>query len=88
MNYTMARVQVYLNPQDVSLVDTIAEKINIKRSQVIRDAINAIALRYVQVAQFLTVKKPLKNPLLELGGMEVSKTGRASINVDEIYSQT
>lgn len=86
MNYTMARVQVYLNPQDVNLVDVIAEKINIKRSQVIRDAISAIALRYAEVAQFLTVKKPLRNPLLELVGMEKSKTGKVGLNVDEIYN--
>jgi len=88
MNYTMARVQVYLDPQDVDILDTIAEKVRIKRSQIIRDLTKTVALRYSQVAQLLTAKKSLKNPLLELGGIEVSKTGRASINVDEIYSQT
>lgn len=87
MNYTMARVQVYLNPQDVSLLDELARLINIKRSQILRDVTGAVAARYEQVAAFLLAKKPKSNPLMELAGIEKSKTGHASINVDEIYSE-
>lgn len=86
MNYNMARVQVYLNPQDVGVLDVLAEQINIKRSQILRDVTNAVATRYEQVALFLAAKKPAKNPLLELIGMEKSKTGKVGLNVDEVYN--
>lgn len=85
MNYTMARVQVYLNPQDVDILDIVAEKINIKRSQVIRDAIKSIALRYSQVAAILAGTTVKKNPLLDLVGAFTSKNGKIGLNVDEIY---
>lgn len=85
MNYTMARVQVYLNPQDVSLVDILSEHINLKRSQVIRDAVKSIALRYSQVATILAGTPAKKNPLLDLVGAFTSKGGKIGLNVDEIY---
>lgn len=86
-NYALTRVQVYLNPQDVGLLDELARLINIKRSQIIRDVTGAVAARYEQTAAFLLAKKPKTNPLLELIGIEKSKTGRASLNVDDIYNE-
>lgn len=86
MNYTMARVQVYLNPQDVGILDVLAQHINIKRSQILRDITNSVATRYEQVAQMLVAKKTKTNPLMELAGIEKSKTGKVGINVDEIYN--
>lgn len=88
MNYTMARVQVYLNPQDVGVLDVLAKHINIKRSQILRDITNTVSTRYEQVAQLLAARKPKTNPLMELAGIEKSKTGTVSLNVDEIYNET
>lgn len=84
-DYTLTRVQVYLNPRDVSLLDELARLINVKRSQIIRDVTGAVAARYEQVAAFLLAKKPKSNPLMELAGIEKSKTGRVGLNVDDIY---
>ena len=85
MNYTMARVQVYLDPQDVDILDTIATKIKIKRSQIIRDLTKAVTQRYSQIATILAGKTTAKNPLLDLAGAFTSKTGKVGLNVDKIY---
>lgn len=84
----MARVQVYLNPPDVAHMDELAETIRIKRSQIIRDAVLGVNLRYHQLVAYLNPKlKSKKSPLLDLCGIEKSKTGHVSENVDEIYNQ-
>lgn len=88
MEDQLSRVQVYLNPKDVSAIDEIAKGLRIKRSQIIRDATKAVALRYLRAWKAVMAgKKGLKkrNPLLDLIGIERSKTGTAGLNVDEIY---
>ena len=85
MNTQLSRVQVYLNPADVSLLDELAEQIQITRSQIIRDATHAVATRYLDIARLLTAPSARQNPLIELVGFEKSKTGRVGLNVDEIY---
>lgn len=82
---SLTRVQVYLNPEDVSLLDELAKQIRVTRSQIIRDATNAVAMRYAQIADFLAKKISKKNPLCELAGFEKSKTGRVGLDIDQIY---
>lgn len=87
MNYNLDRVQVYLDPYHVSQLDQIAKTIRVKRSQIIRDAVSAIAQRYTDVTTFLTpLRHPKsKNAFLTFAGIGISKTGKLSENIDEIY---
>lgn len=85
MNGQLLRVQVYLDPMDMHLIDKMATKIKITRSQIIRDATRAVANRYVRIVEFLEAKPPKRNPLLGLIGIGKSKTGTLGLNVDEIY---
>jgi metal-responsive CopG/Arc/MetJ family transcriptional regulator len=82
----MKRVQVYLEPENVYLLDRIAHKLNISRSQVIRSAVcDAVAKKYTDKAGY-THPKEEKNALLEMAGIEESKIGDLGLRVDEIYN--
>jgi len=81
----LSRVQVYLNPDNLSVVDEIAEEIRIKRSQIIRDAVQAVAIRYAKITHLIKPIKHKKNALLAMHGIGVSKTGKVGLNIDEIY---
>lgn len=85
-NTQLTRVQVYLDPEDVLLLDQLATQIQVTRSQIIRDATKAVATRYERVSQLLDTKTAQANALRDLVGIGVSKTGRVGINVDEIYA--
>lgn len=85
MNENLVRVQIYLESQSLSFLDAIAAKLNVSRSQIIRDAVNAVARRYADTATYVKPKREEKNPLLELAGIEKSKTGDLGLRVDEIY---
>ncbi|OGM23726.1 hypothetical protein A3D00_00800 [Candidatus Woesebacteria bacterium RIFCSPHIGHO2_02_FULL_38_9] len=80
----LTRVQVYLEPQNLIVLDRLAKKENKSRSQIIRDAINQHSQKGIKK---LTKKnKVLKNPLLDMAGMGgKSKTGTLGLNIDEIY---
>ena len=84
-NTQLTRVQVYLDPEDMSLLDQLAAQIQVTRSQIIRDATKAVAIRYEQVSQLLETKTTKTNALRDLIGIEVSKTGKVGLNIDEIY---
>lgn len=81
----MQRYQIYLNPQSVSVIDNVADVLDISRSQVIRDALEAVACRYEEVVAVLRAQTSKRNPLLDLIGVEKSKTGRVGVDHDEIY---
>jgi len=86
MNKGLARYQIYLDPDDVSAVGEIARRIKVSRSQIIREATKAVALRYAQVAKFIsTTGEDGVNPLKDLIGLEKSRTGAVGLQVDEIY---
>lgn len=83
----LTRVQVYLNPKDLSLVDEIASEIKIKRSQIIRDLVSSVANSYAKTTDLLKIsRKPNLKTWMELKGSEVSKTGDLGLRVDEIYN--
>lgn len=81
----LTRVQVYLNPDNLSLVDELSRELNVSRSQIMRDALDAVATRYVKAKELIKPKKSRKNALLAMIGIEKSKTGTVGLNVDEIY---
>jgi len=82
----LTRVQVYLNPDDLSFIDQIVSGIKINRSQIIRDAVSAVANNYVKTVNLITrSKKPRVKTWIELIGFETSKTGDLGLRVDEIY---
>jgi predicted transcriptional regulator len=88
MNKGLTRYQIYLDPDDVFAVGRIARRIKVSRSQIIREATKAVALRYVQVAKFISAtEKNGANPLKDLIGLEKSRTGAVGLQVDEIYRQ-
>ncbi len=85
MNTNLTRVQVYLDPENLALIDQMAKAVKVRRSQIIRDALDAVAIRYTKVTRLVKPKKRTANALLELSGIEKSKTGTIGLNVDEIY---
>ena len=85
MNTNLSRVQIYLKPDDVVSLDDIATRLKITRSQIIRDAVSAVAKKYLGLVGLLDTNSSKRNPLLDLVGIEKSKTGTIGLNVDEIY---
>lgn len=85
MNGKLNRVQVYLDREDVSILDEVAKKLKVTRSQLVREATRAVAERYLKALRLLEQEKPKKNPLVQLIGLEKSKTGKVGLDVDELY---
>lgn len=89
MTNQLTRIQVYVEPDNLELVDEIAREIKIKRSQIIRDVVASVVNAYVKTINLLKLgKKPKLKTWLELKGTEVSKTGDLGLRVDEIYNAT
>ena len=83
----LTRIQVYVDPDNLAVVDEIAKGIKIKRSQIIRDVVASVANSYAKTAELLkTDRKPNLKTWLELKGVEKSKTGDLGLRVDEIYN--
>lgn len=86
----MKRYQIYLNPHSVGILDETASISDFSRSQLIREAIDAVASRF---GNLLAVFKPLKKTGYswwdEMAGSitvgDKNKTVHISENVDEIY---
>lgn len=85
MTNQLTRIQVYVEPDNLALVDEIARDIKIKRSQIIRDALDAVVNNYIRTKLLIKPSSSKKNALIEMGGIAVSKTGTVGLNVDEIY---
>lgn len=86
MNKRLARYQIYLDSDDVLAIGKIARRIKVSRSQIIREATKAVALRYAQAAKFISdTENGGTNPLEDLIGLERSRTGTVGLKVDEIY---
>lgn len=85
MNGQLTRVQIYLDKEDVSLIDRVAKKVKVTRSQIIREATKAVARRYARTLEILEKEKSKTSSLMELVGIETSKTGRVGLDIDEIY---
>ena len=83
MSKQLVRVQVYLEPENLNIIDRIAKEERLTRSKVIRDAIEKHAKRLVKKTPKIKWKQ--KSALMEMGGIEVSKTGTVGLNIDEIY---
>lgn len=82
----MQRYQIYLNPQSVGVLDNVAEVLDISRSQIIRDALEAVACRYEEVIAVLRARTSRKNPLLELCGIDKGEVeGSLAKDHDQIY---
>lgn len=85
MNTNLLRTQVYLESEDISLLDELARQIRVTRSQIIRDATRAVAYQYAKLAQLTLGRSQRTNPLKELIGLEESRTGRVGLSVDDQY---
>jgi len=82
----LSRVQVYLDSSQVDLVDRLAAAIKISRSQIVRDAVEAVANRYVSVAEHMKENKENNRQLWSsLAGTVMSTSGDLGQRVDEIY---
>ena len=79
---------MYLDPNDLSLVDEISTELRIKRSQIIRDLATSVANAYAKTAAVLkSDRKPRLTTWLQLAGVERSMTGDLGLRVDEIYNE-
>jgi len=77
----MTRVQVYLDPKHIDILDLLASQAGTSRSQAIREAVEVVGKRVKRV------KKSGKNPLLKMAGAAGHVPSRKDLarNVDEIY---
>lgn len=78
----LQRVQIYLDPDNLALISEMAKRHNISRSQVIR---NSLTKTLDPKNKKIKTKKTKRNPLMEMSGIEVSKTGNVAQNIDEMY---
>lgn len=78
----LQRYQIYLEPDKVRILDKIAVERKVSRAEVVREAIEA---KVNKAPDKFKKQKEKRNPLLDLIGFGVSKTGRVSENIDEIY---
>jgi hypothetical protein len=85
MNNQLVRTQSYLDPKKLEIIDDLAKTIKISRSQILRDALDAIAIRYTKTKDVVKPETTRENALIEMGGIGVSKTGKVGLNIDEIY---
>lgn len=85
MNTNLLRTQVYLEGEDLSLLDELARQIHVTRSQIIREATRAVAQHYAKLVQLTLGKRTRTNPIKELIGIEESKTGQVGLSVDDLY---
>lgn len=80
----MQRYQIYLEPEKVRILDKIAAEQKVSRAEVVREAIEE---KIEKAPKKFKKKQKEKNPLLDLIGFGVSKTGKISENIDEIYRE-
>lgn len=85
----MRRYQVYLDPHSVGILDEAAEISSFSRSQIIREAIEAVSARFGNI---LAAFKPPKardykwlNDMVGAIKIKGEKNVRISENIDEIY---
>lgn len=89
----LQRVQVYLDPKDLSVMDMVAKAIKIKRSQIIRDLMRSaasVAHRYIETYNIVEPKRHFKDRLKIWKGLFAigqSKTGDLGLRIDEIYNK-
>ena len=85
----MKRYQVYLNQHSVNILDELAEISDFNRSQIMREAIDAITMRFTNILAAL--KPPSKQDYRWLDDMvgaikiKGKKEVHISENIDEIY---
>jgi len=81
----MNRYQIYLNPQSVNTLDSLADNLDLSRSQLIRDVLDRVSLEYAKVIR--AVKKiPLqRHPLMKMAGVIKGVKQPLSENIDQIY---
>ena len=80
----LTRVQVYLDQHFLNIIDKISKEDKVSRSKIIRDAIQSHVEKLANKKKNVR-KKSRKSALMEMAGIEVSKTGTVGLNVDEIY---
>lgn len=78
----LQRVQIYLDPDSIALINEIVQRDNISRSQVIR---NSLTKTLNPKNKKTKTKNKKRDPLMEMSGIEVSKTGKVAQNIDEMY---
>lgn len=81
----MNRYQIYLDPEDVSIFDRVSLKIEISRSQIIRDVISRTAREYEKVLSIVSSPKSKRNPLIKMSGIIKGASKNLSEDVDSIY---
>lgn len=80
----MQRYQIYLKPQAVNILTSLAKELGMSRSQIIRDVVDRMAGEYEKIIKAKEALRMKNNPLLKMAGF--AKFGKnIAENVDEIY---
>lgn len=85
MVYIMNRYQIYLDPEDVNILDELARLTSFSRSQIIRDVISRMAKQYEKLLENHHKKQMKYNPLLKMAGFAKGPHKDISHNVNDIY---
>lgn len=81
----MNRYQIYLDPKDVIVFDRVSLKVEISRSQIIRDVLSRTAREFEKVLTIVSSPKSKVNPLLKMSGIIKGASSNLSEDVDSIY---
>ena len=85
----MRRYQVYLDPHSVGILDEAAEISSFSRSQIIREAVDAVSARFSNLLAAFKPVKAREYTWLDrmVGSVKIKdkKTVNISENVDKIY---
>lgn len=81
----MNRYQIYLDPEDVNILDELARLTSFSRSQIIRDVINKMARQYEKLLEADTKRSLKNNPLLKMAGFAKGPVRDISHHINDIY---
>lgn len=81
----MKRYQIYLRPNTVKTLETVAGELEFNRSELIRDVLDRVAGELSKVVTAARQTKVENHPLMKLAGIGESHTGKVSENIDDIY---
>ncbi|MBI4067081.1 ribbon-helix-helix protein, CopG family [Candidatus Gottesmanbacteria bacterium] len=81
----MNRYQIYLDPNDVNVFDRLSHKLDMSRSQIIRDVLSRVAREYKKLLTATYGPKSKNNPLLKMAGIIKGTSKNLSEDVDSIY---
>lgn len=81
----MQRFQIYLDPTDAKGLEDLSTRLQLTRSQIIRELVSRLIRDYQKILQHTSFIDPETDPILKMSGIGKSKTGNDAALVNTIY---